>query len=190
MKLFSSFLIVIVLFACNDDEEVISRFSFKNYSNENSYSEFLLRERGGSEYDTLYRVYINFDLDSVSLDCGKYIDYRISKIQQDESIVDWNLVYCLGTKSSNILSTKKFKKNDALQVGNCIPIKRIGNDAAITLKPVKPKSLEDVFFSEDKLHYVHHWLLNSGKISSFDRLILVQISNNSYCHSANIQTVN
>ncbi|ASS50173.1 MAG: hypothetical protein A3D31_11430 [Candidatus Fluviicola riflensis] len=186
--LFCSTLLFIL--TCGCDDKPVSHFGFKNYSNENSYSEFLLLERGDSEYDTLYKVYINFDLDSISLDCGKYIDHRISKNPQDESIIKWDISYYLGSKSSNVFSTKKFKKRDTLQVGSCIPIKRIGNKQAITYNPFAPKSLEDVFFSEDKLHYIHYWLVNGGKVSVSDRLILIQLSNSSHSHSASIQTVN
>lgn len=186
--LYSTILLSIIICGCNDDK-VKSHFGFKNYSNENSYSEFLLRERGDAEYDTLYKVYINFDLDSVSLDCGKYIDYNVSK-EFIEYENHWEITYFAGSQSFNRQKSKKFRKKDVLSVGNCFSNMRIGNGHAYSFVPVKPKTLEDAFFLESKLHFIHSWLVKTGKITSYDKLILVQLSNNSYCHSASIQTVN
>lgn len=180
---------IISLYGCNDDTKK-SQFGFKYFSNENSFTEFLLLERGDSEFDTLSTIYLNFDTDSISINGGKYLDYHLQKLPVDQSMIKWDISYYLGSRPNNIVLNKKLKKKDLIKVGSCSSRKKIGNGQEITFTNFKPKSIEDAFFSKNKLQYIHHWLVKGKKIKNSDRLILIQISRTSNSHSANVLTVN
>ena len=178
---FSISISAFLLFGCNDDRNEISIVDFTTTESSNSYREILLFEtssNGQIKFDTLSKLYINFDNDSIEMYSGKFLDYGVTKTANKNQVY-WSIIYSVGQKKSNTLKYKKLKLSDSFGVIN--GKNRIHSTAVITNTPLNPKLIfENLIDREDELYFLNSWLIDKNKIGSNDVLNLIQIYNNQY----------